>query len=235
MQKILLIDDNDEILSVNKSHLTRQGFSVTCADTGIKAIALLKDNQYDCIVLDILLPDLDGFTICKAVRTITDTPILFLSCLEEADDKVKGLMAGGDDYMTKPCSLKELTARINALLRRNSTKENKRAGVSIDRDTKIINALGKSVLLSEREFDLFILLYENRGKSFSKEELFEKVWHGNAEMSVVTSLILRLRRKIDFAGDVIGKIVSEYGKGYYLMIPSSRRGWRETPGDYRRK
>ena len=95
MRKILLIDDNEEILSVNESHLTRQGFHVTCTDTGIKALALLKDNKYDCIVLDILLPDLDGFTICKAARTITDTPILFLSCLEEADDKVKGLMAGG--------------------------------------------------------------------------------------------------------------------------------------------
>jgi len=219
MYKILLIDDNEEILSVNESHLIRQGFSVTCADTGIKAIALLKDNQFDCIVLDILLPDLDGFTICKAVRTIADTPILFLSCLEEADDKVKGLTAGGDDYMTKPCSLKELTARINALLRRNNAKENKRVDVLIDRDTKIINVMGKNVILSEREFDLFILLYENQGRSFSKEELLEQVWNGNAEMSVVTSLILRLRRKIEFARDVIGKIVSEYGKGYRLIPP----------------
>jgi DNA-binding response OmpR family regulator len=217
MYKVLLIDDNEEILSVNESHLSRQGFIVTCANTGIKAIALLKDNKFDCIVLDILLPDLDGFTICKAVRTITDTPILFLSCLEEADDKVKGLMAGGDDYMTKPCSLKELTVRINVLLRRNSAKENKRTDIIIDRDTKIINVAGKNVLLSEREFDLFILLFENRGKSFSKEELLERIWYGNAEMSVVTSLILRLRRKIDFAGDVIGKIVSEYGKGYCLI------------------
>jgi len=221
--EILLVDDNEEILSVNKSHLTRQGFSVTCADTGIKALALLKDNRYDCIVLDILLPDLDGFTICKAARTITDTPILFLSCLEEADDKVKGLMAGGDDYMTKPCSLKELTARINAMLRRNGRSEKPRADVSIDRDIKIINALGKNVLLSEREFNLFILLYENKGKSFSKEELLEKIWHGSAELSAVTSLVLRLRRKIEFAGDVIGQIVSEYGKGYSLVPPEKVR------------
>jgi CheY-like chemotaxis protein len=95
----------------------------------IKAIALLNDNQYDCIVLDILLPDLDGFTICKVARTITDTPILFLSCLEETDDRVKGMMVGGDDYITKPCSLKELTTRINVMLRRNSKKETNRAVV----------------------------------------------------------------------------------------------------------
>jgi len=213
MPEILLVDDNEEILSVNESHLTRQGFDVTCADTGIKAIALLKDNQFDCIVLDVLLPDLDGFTICKAARTITDTPVLFLSCLEEADDKVKGLMAGGDDYMTKPCSLKELTARINAMLRRKGSKKIEVADVSIDRDTKIINALGKSVLLSEREFRLFILFFENKGKSFSKEELLERIWYGNAEMSVVTSLVLRLRRKIEFAENAIGQIKSEYGKG----------------------
>jgi len=222
MRKILLVDDNEEILSVNESHLTRQGFNVTCADTGIKAIALLKDNQYDCIVLDVLLPDLDGFTICKAARTITDTPILFLSCLEEADDKVKGLMAGGDDYMTKPCSLKELTARINAMLRRKGTREERVAEVSIDRDTKIINALGKNVLLSEREFNLFILFFENKGKSFSKEELLERIWYGNAELSVVTSLVLRLRRKIEFAENVIGQIKSEYGKGYCLMPPKTK-------------
>jgi len=223
MPEILLVDDNEEILSVNESHLTRQGFDVTCADTGIKAIALLKDNQFDCIVLDVLLPDLDGFTICKAARTITDTPVLFLSCLEEADDKVKGLMAGGDDYMTKPCSLKELTARINAMLRRKGSKKIEVADVSIDRDTKIINALGKSVLLSEREFRLFILFFENKGKSFSKEELLERIWYGNAEMSVVTSLVLRLRRKIEFAENVIGQIKSEYGKGYSLVPPEKVR------------
>jgi DNA-binding response OmpR family regulator len=105
------------------------------------------------------------------------------------------------------------------MLRRNSTKGKHRADVSIDRDTKIINVLGKNVLLSEREFNLFILLYENKGKSFSKEELLERIWYGNAELSAVTSLVLRLRRKIEFAGDIIGQIVSEYGKGYLLNPP----------------
>ena len=223
MPGVLLIDDNEEILSVNKSYLNGQGFDVTCADTGINALALLKDNRYDCIVLDILLPDLDGFTICKAARTITDTPILFLSCLEEADDKVKGLMAGGDDYMTKPCSLKELAARINVMLRRKGVREKSRGDVNIDRGNRIIHALGKNVLLSELEFNLFMLLYENRGSSFSKEELLGRIWYGNAEMSAVTSLILRLRRKIEFAGDVTGQIVSEYGKGYYLTPPKPEK------------
>ena len=136
MPSVLLIDDNEEILSVNKSYLTGQGFSVTCADNGVYALVMLKENRYDCIVLDILLPDLDGFTICKAARTITDTPILFLSCLEEADDKVEGLMAGGDDYITKPCSLKELTARINVMLRRTVVNEKPSDEPHIDRDNR---------------------------------------------------------------------------------------------------
>jgi len=85
------------------------------------------------------------------------------------------------------------------------------------------NTPGKNVLLSEREFNLFILLYENKGKSFSKEELLELIWYGNAEISAVTSLVLRLRRKIEFAGDVIGQIVSEYGKGYSLMPPKKEK------------
>ena len=222
LPNILLIDDNFEILTANSNYLTKNGFNVTCADTGLKALAILNNTGFDCIVLDILLPDLDGYAICKAVRTVTDTPILFLSCLEEVDDKVKGLMVGGDDYMTKPCSLKELAARLHAILRRNNGKEKQRADYYIDRDSRIINALGKYVLLSEREFNLFLLFYDNPKKSFSKEDLIEKIWHGNAEANTAATLVARLRRKIEFAEDIIGGIVSGYGKGYKLMPPEKK-------------
>jgi len=225
MPKILLIDDNQEILSVNSEYLSHRGFDVTCADTGIKAIVLLNQKIFDCIVLDILLPDLDGYAICKAARTVTDTPIIFLSCLEEADDKIKGFMSGGDDYMTKPCSLKELAVRINAIIRRNGSNGNKntQGDFSVDSDTKIINALGKSVPLSEREFNLFMLLYENKEVIFTKEVLLDKIWGSNAEISAVTSLVLRLRRKIEFAEEIIGQITSEYGKGYCLELPEKEK------------
>ncbi len=220
MSAILLIDDNTEILSANQNHLTKQGFEITCADTGIKALAYLNENRYDCIVLDILLPDLDGFSICKAARTITDTPILFLSCLEESDDKVRGLTSGGDDYMTKPYSLKELTARINALLRRKHDRYKQPHGdFYIDADNKIIHALGKNVLLSEREFHLFLLFYENPGKVFSKEEILDKIWFGTAESGVVAVVVLKLRRKIEFAESIIGNIENSYGAGYCLSLP----------------
>lgn len=221
MPGVLIIDDNEDIQSANSVYLTGQGFDVTCADTGIKALACLNDNQYDCIVLDVLLPDLDGFTLCKAARTITDTPILFLSCLEEADDKVKGLMAGGDDYMTKPYSLKELAARIQTLMRRGEHKEEPPCDFYIDRDNKIIHVLGKNVLFSEREFKLFLLLWENPKTVFSKEDLLTKIWYGNAESGVVAVLVLKLRRKIEFAESVIGRIENDYGSGYHLTPPDT--------------
>lgn len=161
------------------------------------------------------MPDLDGFTLCKAARTITDTPILFLSCLEEADDKVKGFMSGGDDYMTKPYSLKELLIRIQTIMRRGAERPS--GDFYIDRENKLIHALGKNVLLSEREFNLFMLFYENPGEVFSKKELIKKIWYGNVETGAAAVLVLKLRRKIEYAESVIGQIENCYGTGYRLV------------------
>ena len=226
MKNILIVDDSPEILSVNSEYLTAQGFNVTCAETGVKAIVCLNENKYDCVVLDILMPDLDGFAICKAARTMTDTPILFLSCLEEIDDKINGLAAGGDDYMTKPFSLKELAARINAILRRGSSHTLPRGDFYIDHDNQIVHALGKNVLLSEREFNLFMLFYENPGKILSKKEILNKIWYGNAEIGVVAVMVHKLRRKIEFAESLIGSIENTYGAGYRLMPPEVKEGDR---------
>jgi len=222
MPSVLLIDDNEEIQTANKEYLTAHGLDVSCADTGIKALALLNEKQFDCIVLDVLLPDLDGFAICKAARTITEAPILFLSCIEETDDKIKGLMSGGDDYMTKPHSLKELNARINAMLRRGSSPKKQNGDLYIDRENKIIHALGKNVILSERELNLFLLLYENPNTFFTKKELLKKIWHDSAEIGVVAVMVLKLRRKLEFAVEVIGRIESEYGTGYTLHTQRRR-------------
>jgi DNA-binding response OmpR family regulator len=219
-KKILLVDDTEEILSANQTHLIALGYSVTCANTGIKALACLNENRYDCIVLDILLPDLDGFAICKAARTVTDTPILFLSCLDEPDDKVKGLLSGGDDYMTKPYSFKELTARIQTITRRGE-RTAPAGDFYIDPESKIIRACGKNILLSEKEFNLFMLFYESPETVFSKKLILEKVWRGNAEIGIVAVWISRLRKKLDFAAEVLGRIESKYGTGYCLISPDS--------------
>lgn len=224
MPKVLLVDDNKDILSANKGCLAGLGYSIDCAETGAEALACLRRDQYDCVVLDVLLPDSDGFSVCKTARTITGTPILFLSCLDETDDKVKGLMAGGDYYMTKPYILRELSAQVQAIVRRGERSGDAaaRGDFYIDRDNRLIHAHGKNVLLTWREFDMFMLFYENPGKSFSKEELLQLVWNGDAELNAVATLILRLRRKVEFAEDVIGKIVSEYGTGYHMVVPDKK-------------
>ncbi|MCL2529624.1 MAG: response regulator transcription factor [Coriobacteriia bacterium] len=215
--EILLVDDNEEILAANRKYLTERGFLVTCANTGIKAITCINEKRFDCVVLDILLPDLDGFALCKAARTITDTPILFLSCLDEPDYKVKGLMSGADDYMTKPYSLKELAARILTLMRRTEHKGKPQADFYIDRDNRIVHLAEKNILLSQKEFDLFMLFFDNPDTVFSKQEILEKIWRSNAEIGVVAVWVLKLRRKLECAEDIVGRIESRYGIGYCLV------------------
>jgi DNA-binding response OmpR family regulator len=143
-----------------------------------------------------------------------------LSCLDEPDDKVKGLLSGGDDYMTKPYSLKELTARIQTITRRGE-RTTPTGNFYIDLESKIIRACGKNILLSEKEFNLFMMFYESPETVFSKEAILEKVWRGNAEIGIVAVWISRLRKKLDFAAEVLGRIESKYGTGYCLIPPNS--------------
>ena len=221
MPNMLVIDDMPEILTANTSHFSALGYNVTAADNGAEAIARLNENQYDCIVLDILMPDMDGYAVCQAARSLTDAPIIFLSCLDQIDDKIRGLMTGGDAYMTKPYSLDELAAHVHAMIRRGGMgRTQKDAEFSIDRHSRIIHAGDKNVLLSQKEYELFMLLYENPMKVFTKEEIVERIWLGKAaDMGAVAVNVMRLRRKLDFAQRYIGVIDNEYGTGYRL-IPS---------------
>jgi len=224
MPDILVVDDTPEILAANVSHLTEQGFAVTAAATGAEAIDRLREKQFDCIVLDILLPDMDGYAVCKAARELTHAPIIFLSCLDEVDDRIKGLSAG-DDYMTKPYSLEELTARVHTRLRSGARRAPSRdAGLYIDYEAGIIQTCGKSVFLPQKVFELFLLLYENPRRVFSKEELLELIWRNNADMGTVAVHIMKLRRKIAFAEREIGHVETGYGEGYYWQPPESERG-----------
>ena len=233
MPSVLVVDDNPEILSANVSYLSEQGFDATAADTGIRAIALLNDKRFDCIVLDVLLPDLDGFTICKTARTVTDAPIIFLTCMDEVDDKVKGLLLGGDDYMTKPYSLKELAVRIHAILRREERIVKRRGGsiytdkqsgnVYIDKQRGMIQTPDKNVFLSHKEFELFLLFFENPDVAFNKEDLLKRLWPRNSNAGIVAIYIMKLRRKLDLVKPYIGSIENTYGTGYTLKPPGTEK------------
>ena len=223
MPNILIIDDNPEIQEANLSHLTADGFTVMAADTGMKANAYLSETQYDCIVMDIMLPDIDGFTLCQSARKITDAPIIFLSCLDAVQDKVKGLMTGGDAYMTKPYSLEELSAQIHAVIRRNKQVSQQCGNhimnfenIQINRFNNSIETPESKVFLAQKEFELFMLFFENPKKKFSKEKIWKTLWTDSSDIGTVAVHILKLRRKLESVKEHIGYIENDYRQGYYL-------------------
>jgi len=218
MPNILLIDDCPEILELNMTHLASEGYNVTTADTGMKAAVYLNEKHYDCIVMDIKLPDIDGFSLCKAARSVTTAPIIFLSCMDAPSDKIKGLMLGGDDYMTKPYSLDELTARIHAHIRReqNNGRYSSFGEVYVDKKNRMVQTPEKNVFLTQKELELFLLLFENPDQKFTKKEIRKALWSVNTDVGTVAVHILKLRRKLAFAKPYIGVIENDYKHGYYL-------------------
>jgi len=175
--------------------------------------------------LDVMLPDIDGFSLCKAIRTTTDTPIIFLTCKDEPDDKIMGLTIGSDDYMTKPHSLQELTARINIILRRRKPdKQSVVLGDSIiEKDNKMIHTPVCDIFLSQKEFELFLLLFENPNKRFSKTDLFKALWPNGNDVGTVAVHILKLRRKLGVVAEHIGTIENHYKAGYFYVPPDTDR------------
>ena len=215
MQKILVVDDDRVIADGNKKYLESLGYEAVSAYSGQECLESLSRERFDCILLDILLPDTDGYTLCKKVRALSQAPILFLSCKDEEADKIKGLMSGGDDYITKPFSLKELAARVHAHIRRGTAKS-----FQIDRDNRLVSLNGSSILLTHKEFDLFLLLYENAGTVVSAERIMQRL-RGmplSPEDNTVQVYIRRLRKKLAPLEGVIGQIDTVHKFGYVFRM-----------------
>lgn len=207
-EKILVVDDEAEITELISLYLTKNGFHVVTAETGEQAIELTRTIKPDLIILDILLPGLDGIEVCQELRKDNNVPILFLSCKSEDTDKVLGLTVGGDDYITKPFSPSELLARIKAHLRRNrllntAHKQEKSLltfpGLVIDLDSHVVLVNGAPVILSAKEFQLLALLAQNPNKIFSIEQLFKALWSYQSfgDTRTVMVHISNLRKKIE--------------------------------------
>lgn len=209
--RLLAVDDEPDILRTNRKYLEARGYKVDTATSAGAALDLLRQNRYDCILLDVLLPDLNGFELCKAVRDLTFAPILFLSCMDDEEDKVSGLMAGGDDYITKPYSLKELAARVYAQVRRSAMK-----GFTIDHNQQSLTVDSHVIPLAQKEFELFLYLLGNSGRVLSSEELYREVWK-NGKPDTANSVavyIARLRHKLEDVGNRVGFIETVRGEGY---------------------
>ncbi len=223
MQKILIAEDDVNISADLKLRLQEEGFLTEAVYDGLLAEKMIVRNAYDCIVLDINMPGKNGLEVCKSIRSHgINTPVLFLTAFDEAEDKVTGFESGADDYLTKPFYFKELLARIRSLLKRRPLNAEisqiiSIAGLSIDLGLKKVIRDGEKIKLTAREFDILALLASSNGKTVSKKDLIEKIWGTRVEVNTNTIevFINSIRNKID-KGHNEKLIHTRPGFGYYL-------------------
>jgi two-component system OmpR family response regulator len=204
-ERLLLVDDEDNLRSMLEAALRHHGFEVLPVADGRSALDAAAREQPDLIVLDVMLPDLDGFEVCRRLRAEgTRTPVLFLTARDSTEDKVRGLTLGGDDYLVKPFSLEELVARVQAVLRRAGlTREDEAvlrcADLELDDDAHRVTRGGHEVSLSPTEFNLLRYLLLNQGRVLSKAQILDHVWQYDfgGDGGVVETYIGYLRRKLD--------------------------------------
>ena len=227
-KKILIVEDERAIVEILKFNLAREGYETLEALDGEAGLQLGLTGDPDLILLDVMLPKMNGFDICAKLRDAGSTvPIIMLTAREEETDKVFGLEAGADDYMTKPFSMRELLARVRANIRRRSLDLNARKsvgklieakGLTIDPATFSVMRNGQAVDLTQKEYDLLLYLIQERGVVFSREDLMQKVWNYDyyGDMRTVDVTIRRLREKIEDDPGKPTRILTRRGAGYYF-------------------
>ncbi|GAB7193601.1 response regulator transcription factor [Kineococcus sp. NUM-3379] len=226
--RLLVVDDEPSIRELLATSLRFAGFEVAAAADGAEALRLAEQSRPDLVVLDVMLPDMDGFAVTRRLRQRgTDVPVLFLTARDDTADKVTGLTVGGDDYVTKPFSLEEVVARIRAVLRRTGAG-GAEAGrlrfhdLELDEDSHEVRRAGRVVELSPTEFKLLRYLMTNPNRVLSKAQILDHVWDYdfNGEAQIVESYISYLRRKLDTEG-LDPLIHTRRGVGYVLRLPPS--------------
>lgn len=223
--RLLVVEDDPNILELLSASLRFAGFDITTASSGMDAVSTAREHRPDLIVLDIMLPDFDGFEVVRKLRDSgARTPVVFLTARDATDDKIRGLTLGGDDYVTKPFSLEELTARIRAVLRRTGGEPLSSrltvADLELDEDSHEVWRAGDRVQLSPTEFKLLRYLMANAGRVLSKGQILDHVWSYDfrGDDSIVESYISYLRRKVDTVEPRL--IHTLRGVGYVLRVSS---------------
>ena len=222
--KILVVDDEKDIRDLLEIYLRNDGYDVIKASCGAEALDIVSNEKVDLVILDIMMPGIDGMEVCKSIRKCLNIPIMILSAKSENMDKIQGILTGADDYMVKPFDPLELTVRIKALLRRayyfnvDIYRDNNLITIEnlvIDKKRHKVTVEGDEVLLTAREFDILYLLASNRGQVFSSEEIFEKVWKEKYYQSNNTIMVhmSRLREKIKKGNNIIHTV---WGVGYKI-------------------
>jgi DNA-binding response OmpR family regulator len=218
---ILLVEDEEAYNEINGAALRRAGFDVLCAETFSEAKALIESSPISLIVMDIMLPDGSGLELCRALREEKDIPVLFLSALRQPEERIAGLKAGGDDYLSKPYHLEELVMRVRALLRRATLKQEdiQRLGdIELRHAARRAMRGGKDLLLTPMEFSLLALLAKRQGEYLASDALYERLWGLDSleDSHVVRQHVYRLRRKL--GEDALVEIEGHRAKGYRIKV-----------------
>ena len=225
---VLFVDDDENVLKINETYFKSHGYQVTVANSGKLALEAVKKTEFDCIILDIILPNEDGYVICKEIRNLTHTPIIFVSSLAEKDFIYKGFNVGGEDYMTKPYDLKELFVRTEAHIARyrgTSKRENILTvpPIKMNLTNRKVSINDVEISLTSVEFKILLLLCQHPGKPFTPNEIYNEVWEMpdiNA-IHTVHSHIGRMRKKLDSIYKDHQLIQTQWGKGY-ILIPEDK-------------
>lgn len=222
--KILVVDDEQVLVKGIKFNLENEGYQVETGSNGEEAVSLARAGDFDLVILDLMMPKLDGLQACLAIREFSTVPIIMLTAKGEDADKIIGFECGADDYITKPFNILELKARIRAMLRRSGPRDKQPAGqvtrghVALDSDGRAVWKDGQSVELTAKEFDLMELLMRNPGKVYSREALLDLVWgyeYGGEDRTVDVH-IRHLREKLEHDPANPELILTKWGVGYYL-------------------
>lgn len=226
MNKVLIIDDDKELCALMKKCIEQEKLSAVTVYNGIEGVRLIDENKdsYSLIILDVMLPDIDGFQILQKIRDTSNIPVLMLTAKSSEEDKVFGLRLGADDYLTKPFGINELLARVNSLIRRYTTLNPFTADIdSISLKDMVIDKLNRTVtvkdipvLLTGKEFDLLLFLASNKGRVFTKKQIYSQVWEEEYAFddSNIMSFISKLRKKIEPDPDHPFYILTLRGVGY---------------------
>ena len=220
MTKILVADDEIKIREVVKEYAKASNFECDEASNGKEAIELCKKNDYDCVIMDIMMPELDGYNACKQIKAVKDIPIIMLSARQEEDDKLYGFDIGADDYVTKPFSPKELMARIKAVCTRKKPNNNKKFvhnTLSVDISAHVLKIDNKEINITPKEFDLLVYFIKNKNIALSREKLLENVWNDYSfdDSRTVDTHVKMLRRNLGKYRDTIKTV---RGIGYKFEV-----------------
>jgi DNA-binding response OmpR family regulator len=221
VERVLVVDDDATVSDVVRRYLERAGFAVMLAGDGHAALSAFRERRPDLVVLDLMLPGIDGLEVCRRMRAeSSDLPVVMLTALGEEADRVLGLELGADDYVTKPFSPRELVLRVQSVLRRTGGARGEPgvltdAELTVDTDRRIATLDGRPLALTVREFDLLVFLMRNPGKALRRAELLEAVWGWTfGDHSTVTVHVRRLREKIESDPANPRRIATVWGVGY---------------------